>query len=94
MGSAFSKGWVEEQWNGNLPLFVCSTVGWVGNKTPLGTHLLAGNVLFVYNHRTTDWLELEGLKTISFHPLAMDNLSVTLLTNLFTFDNECRGNNF
>lgn len=33
----------------------------------------------VYNHRITDWLRLEALKTISFHPLAMDDLSVMLL---------------
>lgn len=81
VGSVFSRGWVEEQWSGNLVLCLCSALGWLGNKTPLGTHLLAGKVLFsLYNHGITDWLGLEGLKTISFHPLAMGNLSVMLLT--------------
>lgn len=63
-------------------LFV-SALLWAGLETK---HYLAPDSLqevpfsSVYNHRITDWLGLEGLKTISFHPLAMDNFSVVLLT--------------
>lgn len=63
-------------------LFV-SALLWAGLETK---HYLAPDSLqerpfsSVCNHRITDWLRLEGLKTIFFHPLAMGKLSVVLLT--------------
>lgn len=75
------------------PCSLCLLCCGLESKTPLGTQLLAGKVLFLYHHRIINALGLEGLKTISFHPLARTTSQLSyLLTNLFAFDNECRGN--